>query len=41
VLLALGLTAAVAGAAVRSTGSGPQNRAQEEVVHWAAGLDPG
>ena len=40
VLLALGVTHAVAGASVRRTGSGPQNAAQEEVVHWAAGLDP-
>ena len=40
VLLALGLTAATARAAVRSAGAGPQTSAQEDVVHWAAQLDP-
>ena len=40
VLLALGLTAAEARAAVRRAGAGPQTAAQEELVHWAAGLDP-
>ena len=38
VLLALGMTAAVASAAVRRVGSGPQNAAQEEVVHWASAV---
>ena len=38
VLLALGLDAAGARAAVRRAGSSPQTRAQEEVVHWAAAL---
>ena len=40
VLLALGLTTASARAAVRSAGAGPQTSAQEDVVHWAAGLAP-
>ena len=40
VLLALGLTAAEARAAVRRAGSSPQTAAQEELVHWAAGLGP-
>ena len=40
VLLALGLTAAAAGAAVRSAGAGPQTSAQEDVVRWAAGFAP-
>ena len=40
VLLALGLSATEARAAVRRAGSSPQTAAQEEVVHWVAGLDP-
>ena len=40
VLLALGLTAAEARTAVRRAGSSPQTAAQEDIVHWAAGLDP-
>ena len=40
VLLALGLSAAEARAAVRRAGSSPQTAAQEDIVHWAAGLDP-
>ena len=39
-LLALGLTATEARAAVRRAGSSPQTAAQEDIVHWAAGLDP-
>ena len=38
VLLALGLGAAEARAAVRSAGSSPQTAAQEDIVHWAAEL---
>ncbi len=39
-LLALGMSAATARAAVRKAGAGPQTAAQEDVVQWAAGLDP-
>lgn len=38
VLLALGVGADAARTAVRRAGSGPQNTAQDEVVHWAASL---
>lgn len=41
VLLALGLDADAARDAVRRAGSGPQNTAQDEVVHWAASLARG
>ena len=40
VLMALGLTITVARAAVRKVGSAPENSAQDEVITWAAKLDP-
>ncbi len=39
VLLALGVNADAAYAAVRTAGSAPQSTAQEDVIRWAVGLD--
>ena len=38
VLLALGMAPAPAREAVRRAGAGPQNRLQDDVVHWAEGI---